>query len=102
MDEEEEDDLYKIENYSDNDLFRMLNLTNPTDRELEAKIEMEIEKYDNMDGPNAKQLKDFFEKVHKHFFILNWCSCWPSQTLSKPFLDLYFKQCRSFYICHLI
>jgi hypothetical protein len=68
MDEEEEDDLYKIENYSDNDLFRMLNLTNPTDRELEAKIEMEIEKYDNMDGPNAKQLKDFFEKVHKHFF----------------------------------
>ena len=37
----EEDGLYEIKNYSDTDLFRMLDLTNPTDRELEAKILME-------------------------------------------------------------
>ena len=64
----EEDDLYKIENYSDTDLFRMLDLTNPTDRELEAKILMEIDKYDNIDESSAKQLKDFFDNVYKHFF----------------------------------
>ena len=64
----EEDGLYKIENYSDNDLFRMLDLTNPSDRELEAKILMEIDKYDNIDESSAKKLKDFFDKVYKHFF----------------------------------
>lgn len=64
----EEDGLYKIENYSDTDLFRMLDLTNPTDRELEAKILMEIDKYDNIDESSAKQLKDFFDNVYKHFF----------------------------------
>lgn len=64
----EEDGLYKIENYSDTDLFRMLDLTNPSDRELEAKILMEIDKYDNIDESSAKQLKDFFDNVYKHFF----------------------------------
>ena len=64
----EEDDLYKIENYSDTDLFRILDLTNPTNRELEAKILMEIDKYDNIDESSAKQLKDFFDNVYKHFF----------------------------------
>ena len=64
----EEDGLYEIKNYSDTDLFRMLDLTNPTDRELEAKILMEIDKYDNIDESSAKMLKDFFDKVYKHFF----------------------------------
>ena len=48
-----DDELYKIENYSDNDLFRMLDLTNPTDRELEAKILMEIDKYDEINEPST-------------------------------------------------
>jgi len=65
---DEEDELYKIENYSDNDLFRMLDLTNPTDRELEAKILMEIDKYDNIDESSSKNLKVFFDNVYKHFF----------------------------------
>ena len=64
----EEDGLYEIKNYSDTDLFRMMDLTNPTDRELEAKILMEIDKYDNIDESSAKQLKDFFDNVYKHFF----------------------------------
>ena len=46
-----DDELYKVENYSDNELFTMLSLTNPSDRELEAKILMEINKYEEMNEP---------------------------------------------------
>jgi hypothetical protein len=58
-------DLYNVNNYSDNDLFDMLDLTNPTDRELEAKILMNIDKYDKMED---NTYKEFFEDVYKHFF----------------------------------
>ena len=63
-----DDELYKVENYSDNELFTMLSLTNPTDRELEAKILMEINKYEEMNEPSANELKVFFDKVYTHFF----------------------------------
>mgnify|MGYP000424205139 CR=1 FL=1 len=32
------EDLYNIEKYSEDELFQMLDLNNPTDRELEAKL----------------------------------------------------------------
>ena len=35
-------DIYNIQDYSDDELYDILNLTNPTDRELEAKILMMI------------------------------------------------------------
>ena len=63
-----DDNLYNVSNYSDSDLFDMLDLTNPTDRELEAKILMNIDKYDSLSDPSAKHLKRFFEDVYKHFY----------------------------------
>ena len=36
-------DLYKIKDYSDAELYEILDLNNPTDRELEAKILMMIQ-----------------------------------------------------------
>ena len=36
------EDIYDISSYSDNELYEILDLVNPTDRELEAKILMMI------------------------------------------------------------
>ena len=68
MNKEDDDKLYDIHNYADSDLFTMLDLTNPTDRELEAKILMTIDKYDDESDLSKKPLKSFFERVYKHFF----------------------------------
>ena len=56
-----DEDLYNIDTYTDEDLYSMLDMNNPTDRELEAKIVMTINKYDEMDGDEAKQMKSFFD-----------------------------------------
>jgi len=63
-----DEDLYNIDTYTDEDLYSMLDMNNPTDRELEAKIVMTINKYDEMDGDEAKQMKSFFDKVYDRFF----------------------------------
>lgn len=60
-------DLYDITQYSDQELYEMLDIDNPTDRELEAKILMNIEQY-NIDNPEAKKIKKFFEDVYDYFF----------------------------------
>ena len=36
---------FNVKNYTDIDLFNLMDLSNPTDRELEAKIYSLIEKY---------------------------------------------------------
>jgi hypothetical protein len=64
----EDAELYDVNQYSDNELFNMLDLTNPTDRELEAKILMTIDKYSEIAGETAIEIKLFFESVYKHFF----------------------------------
>ena len=61
-------DLYDVSEYSDGELFEMLDLNNPSDRELEAKIIMTINKYTGINEPNSKKLEAFFEEVYKHFF----------------------------------
>ena len=66
--EEQKNDLYDITNYNDEDLYEMLDLNNPTDRELEAKILLTIDKYEEIEGKQANEIKDFFEKVYDHFF----------------------------------
>ena len=66
--EEQKNDLYNIDSYSDEDLYEMLDLNNPTDRELEAKILLTIDKYEGIEGKQAKEIKDFFDKVYDHFF----------------------------------
>lgn len=66
--ENNEEDLYNIEKYKDEDLYDMLDINNPTDRELETKIVIMINKYNEMEGQDAKNLKNFFEQVYDHFF----------------------------------
>ena len=63
-----EEDLYNIDKYKDEDLYDMLDMNNPSDRELEAKIVIMINKYGEMEGEDAKKLKKFFEQVYDHFF----------------------------------
>ena len=58
-----EDDLYDIDKYSDEDLYNMLDMNNPSDRELEAKIIIMMNKYDEIEGAEAKQLKDLDQKL---------------------------------------
>lgn len=64
----EEEDLYDIEKYSEDELFQMLDLNNPTDRELEAKLLYTIEKYDELKEDEAKKIKSFFEDAYAYFF----------------------------------
>jgi hypothetical protein len=64
----EKEDLYNIEKYNEADLYQMLDLNNPTDRELEAKLLYTIEKYSELDEPDAKQIQTFFEDAYKYFF----------------------------------
>ena len=61
-------DLYKIKDYTDEELYEILDLNNPTDRELEAKILMMIHKYENSKAKSSKKLVKFFEDIYEHFF----------------------------------
>jgi hypothetical protein len=60
------DELYDISQYSDNELYEILDLFNPSDRELEAKIIFFINKYNNIE--NGSGLVKFFEDVYNRFF----------------------------------
>ena len=60
--------LYDIQGYTDNELYDILDLVNPSDRELEAKILMEIHKYENIDTKSARKLAIFFDEIYNHFF----------------------------------
>jgi len=60
------DELYDVSQYSENELFDILDLVNPTDRELEAKIIMMIRKYEN-DTSNPI-MSVFFEEIYNRFF----------------------------------
>jgi hypothetical protein len=60
--------LYNIGGYTDLELFNILDLANPTDRELEAKILSEIDKYENKDTKEAKQISHFLNDIYEHFF----------------------------------
>ena len=60
------DDIYKVKGYSDKELYDILDLVNPSDRELEAKILHMIWKYDNMG--NSQHLSTFFRDIYDHFF----------------------------------
>ena len=60
--------LYNISGYTDPELYEILDLVNPTDRELEAKILMEIHKYEKIGTRASKQLSRFFNDIYEHFF----------------------------------
>ena len=65
---EETNNLYDVTQYSDDELYAMLDLNNPSDRELEAKVLLSIEKYSSVENKEAIQIKSFFEDVYSHFF----------------------------------
>ena len=60
--------MYDVNTYTDNELFEILDLSNPTDRELEAKIIHLIRKYESIDGPSAELLSNFYRDIYFHFF----------------------------------
>ena len=64
------DDLYDISKYTDEQLYNILDINNPTDRELEARIVFLINKYSNMQTESGYTLAVFFQKIYSHFFEL--------------------------------
>ena len=58
------DDEYNIDTYTDQECFEVLNLNNPSDRELEMKILQFMDKYEN----KSKRLYRFFESMYDRFF----------------------------------
>lgn len=60
--------LYNIKNFTDEQLFSILDMDRPTDRELEAKIIHLIRKYENMQNEDGNRLSNFFKQVYDHFF----------------------------------
>ena len=62
------DDIYNVSKYTDNELYDILDLANPTDRELEAKILNMIWKYNNMGNSSGDKLVNFFKDIYDHFF----------------------------------
>ena len=53
-----------IQDYSDDELIQTMNLNDPSDRELEARIISLIEKYKN----NNTEMATFFDQVYDRFF----------------------------------
>ena len=60
--------MYKIDDYSDTELFQLMDLDSPSDRELEMKIHMLMNKYETMDNEIGREMYDFFLNVYNHFF----------------------------------
>lgn len=60
--------LYNVNEYTDAELYDILDLVNPSDRELEAKILMQIHKYENIGTKSAQKLANFFDDIYNHFF----------------------------------
>ena len=63
------EDEYNINNYTDTDLYDLLDLVNPSDRVLEAKIIQMINRYSNIDNNNSGiKLVTFFKQIYDRFF----------------------------------
>ena len=64
---------YDVSQYTDEELLTILDLNhNPTDRELEAKIIFNINKYKHIAGEESgTQLATFFEDIYARFFELD-------------------------------
>lgn len=61
-------DIYNVDKYSDGELFQILDLIHPTDRELEAKIIQLMNKYQHIKNDSGSQLYRFFDDIYNHFF----------------------------------
>ena len=65
---EKKEQLYNIEEYTEQELYDILDLNDPTDRELEAKILFMIHKYQKSGTKASKRLVAFFEDIYEYFF----------------------------------
>jgi len=65
-----ENQIYEVSKYTDKELFDILDLINPTDRELEAKIIFLYERYRNMQNKSGNEIAKFFKDIYEHFFGL--------------------------------
>lgn len=64
-----EEEQYNIKNYTDEEIYKILNLeNNVSDKILEAKILGYIKKYENMQTPAGVKLASFFLDIYKYFF----------------------------------
>ena len=61
-------DTYDVNHYSDEQLYDILDMNHPSDRELEAKIIQMMRKYENIPTEIGKQLYTFFDNMYKRFF----------------------------------
>ena len=61
-------DIYNVNQYSENELFNILDINNPTDNELEAKILSQIEHHEKDDTELSKQLLKFYNDMYDRFF----------------------------------
>jgi len=61
-------DIYDVNKYTDQELYNILDLVNPSDRELEAKIFHMINKYKNMQNESGNKLAVFFNNIYARFF----------------------------------
>ena len=61
-------DEYNVNEYTDEQLFRILDLNNPSDRELEAKILSMVRKYSNFGNASGDKLSQFFIDIYNRFF----------------------------------
>ena len=68
MSNRNKEDIYNVSTYSDAELYNLLDLNNPSDRELEAKIISMIKKYHHIGNDSGKQLATFFTDTYNHFF----------------------------------
>jgi len=62
------EDIYNVNKYSDVELFQILDLIHPSDRELEAKIIQMMNKYQSIKNDSGSQLYRFFNDIYNHFF----------------------------------
>ena len=60
--------MYDVNSYSEKELFDILDLFNPTDRELEAKILGYLDKYSSGENREIIGLHTFFFNIYKRFF----------------------------------
>jgi len=64
----ERKDIYDVNKYTEDEILEILDLNNPTDRELEGKLHVLINKYEIMQTKEAKKLLKFFCDIYERLF----------------------------------
>ena len=62
------EDRLDVSKYSDIELYNILDISNPTDRELEARVIHLIRKYSNIQNESGDIYVKFFTDIYNHFF----------------------------------